>query len=107
VPPLRKKCSPAGSQFCRGPRCGGFVTNDANLDSVASRHALTSYLGCAGRPTASADELRIPTTSPDYRAMNDYEGLFRMNQQKRFADVRDGLSNTMMFGEVTGAFMDG
>jgi hypothetical protein len=81
--------------------------NDANPDPIASRHALTSYMGCAGRLTASADELGIPVSSPDYRAINDYEGLFRMNKQKRFADVRDGLSNTVMFGEVTGAFMDG
>jgi hypothetical protein len=64
-------------------------------------------MGCAGRLTASADELGIPSTSPDYKAINDYEGLFRMNMQKRFSDVRDGLSNTVMFGEVTGAFMDG
>ncbi|GDX90857.1 prepilin-type N-terminal cleavage/methylation domain-containing protein [Planctomycetia bacterium] len=90
-----------------GPRYGGFVMNDENPDPVASKHALTSYMGCAGRLTASADELGIPSTSPDYKAINDYEGLFRMNMQKRFADVRDGLSNTVMFGEVTGAFMDG
>jgi prepilin-type N-terminal cleavage/methylation domain-containing protein len=74
-----------------------------NSTPTNQNHALTNYLPCAGRLTYSADERGIAASSPDYNQINDYEGIFRLNKQKKFRDVRDGLSNTILFGEVTGA----
>ena len=91
-----------------GPTYGGFYLNDELPDPVTRFTALTNYLPVAGRFNTTGTLLGLTATStPPARDVDDYEGMFVMNKQKTFADVTDGLSNTMMFGEVTGAFTDG
>lgn len=54
----------------------------------------TNYLGCAGqlgRGLASRDP---------------FVGIFHSRSKSGFRDIRDGTSNTIMFGEVVGAFTD-
>jgi len=88
-----------------GPTYGGFYLNDVLPDPVSRFTALTNYLGVAGRMYCTGAELG--QTGALAREIDDYEGMFRHNKMKRFADVTDGLSNTLMFGEVTGDFTDG
>ena len=90
-----------------GPTYGGYYINDELPDPIAARHGLTNYLGCSGRFNVTATELGIASSDPNFRAVDDYAGMFRLNKQTTFADCNDGLSNTIMFGEVTGDFKDG
>lgn len=90
-----------------GPTYGGYVMNDVPSDPITSLHALTNYTGCAGRFVATGTQLGYATTDPLYRGVNDYAGMLELNKQTKFADVNDGLSNTIMFGEITGDFSDG
>ncbi len=89
-----------------GPSFGGYVMNDELPDPVTRFTALTNYVGVAGRLPATATQLGL-TVATQIRSVDDYEGMFRFNKQLKFADVTDGLSNTLMFGEVTGDFTDG
>lgn len=54
----------------------------------------TNYLGCAG-------QLGVGVASRDKN-----KGIFYNRSRTRTADITDGLSNTIMFGEVTGSFSD-
>ncbi len=54
----------------------------------------TNYLGSAGRLGVG-----IPTRDP-------FKGIFYNRSRTRTSDILDGLSNTLIFGEVTGQFTD-
>ncbi len=92
-----------------GPTYGGYVMNDEAPDPVVSNHSWTNYVGCAGRFAATATQLGYTRTGnpTEFAAVNNYAGMLPLNAQVKFQDVNDGLSNTIMFGEVTGRFTDG
>lgn len=54
----------------------------------------TNYLGTAGQLG-----IGIPSRDP-------FKGVFYANSKTKFGDIIDGTSNTLLFGEVTGAFQD-
>ncbi len=54
----------------------------------------TNYLGSAGRLG-----IGVPNREP-------FKGVFYARSKTRIAEVTDGTSNTMLFGEVTGGFTD-
>jgi prepilin-type N-terminal cleavage/methylation domain-containing protein len=90
-----------------GPNFGGYVMNDQPGDPVVRNHQVTNYLGVAGRLEASAAQLGIPTTNTfGVAEIDDYTGLLPHLRQVKFGEVQDGLSNTLLFGEVTGDFGD-
>lgn len=87
-------------------------TTTASFGSSSSANTIltlgrTNYLGVAGylanvaAPTiASTDATRIGTTTGS--PMISFEGVLATRSKTRFADVSDGLSNTLMFGESMG-----
>ena len=90
-----------------GPMYGGYVMNDLAPDPVVSNHSLTNYVGCSGRFAATGPQLGYAAGTAQQRGVDDYAGMLPLNKQVKFSDVNDGLSNTFMFGEVTGQFSDG
>ncbi len=70
--------------------------SNAGLSGFAERTELgrTNYLGSAGR-------LGTGMTSRE-----PWKGIFANRSRTRMADIVDGTSNTLMFGEVTGQFTD-
>lgn len=75
----------------------GFGMNDAGSQPNASNHHVTNYLGCSGR---------LDRTPPSFR--NDsrwtpFRGVYgEWNRGVKIAEILDGTSNTIAFGEVTG-----
>jgi prepilin-type N-terminal cleavage/methylation domain-containing protein len=90
-----------------GPTYGGFVMNDELPDPVVRNHQTTNYLGVCGRLSATASELGRPASDPLAAQIDNYRGVFLLNKQTKFGEVSDGLSNTIVFGEVTGDFSNG
>lgn len=64
-------------------------------DSVLENVGRTNYLGCAGR---------LGNVSATIGGVNvaNWAGVFENRSDTKFGGVTDGLSNTHMFGEVTG-----
>jgi prepilin-type N-terminal cleavage/methylation domain-containing protein/prepilin-type processing-associated H-X9-DG protein len=66
----------------------------------------TNYLGCGGGygKVDPADNV-----SPDFNYKNwgIYTGIYYQNSKTRYADITDGSSNTVAFGEYTGVHNDG
>ena len=67
-------------------------------DAIDANIALTNYLGCAGAHSGgrSPDPERVP-----------YNGMMNSELPVRLAEVRDGLSNTVLVGESVGQITDG
>lgn len=88
-----------------GPTYGGFYMNDVPSDPITSHHFCTNYLGCVGRLATTGAALGL--TGIGAAEVDDYAGMFEMNRQITFGQCQDGLSNTILFGEVTGSFNNG
>ena len=76
---------------------GGWWMNDEPTKPITRYMHVTNYLGCAGRNIATAAQITQPVDSVDV-----YKGAFRIEEQVALGDLRDGTSNTVLFGEVTG-----
>ena len=81
---------------------GAYWVNDDMPRPLTREIQVTNYLGCAGRLLASSAALNEPVDKVDA-----YKGAFRMNEQISLAEITDGTTNTILFGEVTGHFDDG
>ncbi len=88
-----------------GPVYGGFYMNDDPPDAITRRHWCTNYLGCVGRLWATGAQ--HGQTGIGAAEIDNYAGMFGMMRQHTFGMCTDGLSNTILFGEVTGNFNNG
>ena len=61
-------------------------------------------MGVGGRFNVEASWLGYAATGYETREINTYRGIFQFDLESRFRDITDGLSNTALFGEVTGEF---
>ncbi len=72
-----------------------WVMNDSSVGPVSSNHQVTNYAGCSGRLDWN-NIGRDDRWSPYYGVFGDW------NRGVGLAEVSDGASNTIAFGEVTG-----
>ena len=94
-----------GAGSASAPSISGFGMNDQLGRPVARDTAPTNYLGVAGRMPIDASS--YGATGAIALAVDTYKGVFRYNKQTKLAALTDGTSNTLLFGEVTGAWTDG
>ena len=92
-----------------GPNIGGWYMNDVPGDPITRSHRCTNYVSVGGRFNVEAEWLSTAYTPGTWqeREINTYRGAFQFDIESRFRDITDGLSNTAIFGEVTGGFTDG
>lgn len=86
----------------------GFVNawgmNDVPGDPISRSHRCTNYIAVGGRFTSDALASGYASGSMEAREVDTYRGAFRYDLEQRFRDITDGLSNSMLYGEVTGDF---
>jgi prepilin-type N-terminal cleavage/methylation domain-containing protein len=88
-----------------GPTITAWGMNDQLGRPVSRDCAPTNYLGVAGRmPTEAAS---VGATAAQIPLIDNYRGIFRVNRQQNIGSIADGTSNTLLFGEVTGGWVDG
>src|SRR5262249_31346769 len=79
-----------------------YIWTDYVLDVPNFGHEIgrTNYLGCAGGYGKVASSDTVNTVAPyDWRP---FTGIYYMSSQTGIADVLDGTSNTIAFGEYVG-----
>jgi prepilin-type N-terminal cleavage/methylation domain-containing protein len=81
-----------------------FRMNDEYPRCVTRETNFTNYLGIAGRFSNTSGNINQTTNAA---IIDPYQGLFRPNQSVTIGSASDGLSNTLLFGEVTGLWTDG
>jgi len=65
----------------------------------------TNYMGCAGRRGRTGTTALTAATDPIPNVTFDtLKGIFYQRSKTKMAEILDGTSNTIMFGEVTGEF---
>ena len=97
--------SPLATGSATAPSMTAWGMNDQLGRPVARDTAPTNYLGVMGR--MPADAATYGATGAIATAVDTYKGVFRFNKNTKLSALTDGTSNTLMFGEVTGSWVDG
>ena len=87
------------------PSISAYGMNDQLGRPVSRDTAPTNYLGVMGRMPVDAST--YGATGTIAAAVDNYKGVFRYNKNTKLSALTDGTSNTLLFGEVTGAWTDG
>jgi len=69
---------------------------------VSSDVGLTNYLGNAGRWPIDGRDTTFPPNQQ--LLLDEFRGPFRIGRAIRLREITDGLSNTLLLGEVTGGY---
>ncbi|HEY2416100.1 MAG TPA: DUF1559 domain-containing protein [Pirellulaceae bacterium] len=102
--------------YMSGVDTKGWDTTAASFSSNPSAASImafgrTNYIGCAGylgnlpnvgMSSANAAKMGLSTGTPTI----NFEGVFTTRSKTRLANVTDGTSNTLLFGEVMGGKAD-
>jgi prepilin-type N-terminal cleavage/methylation domain-containing protein/prepilin-type processing-associated H-X9-DG protein len=100
IPPFSEKDPPTGNFG------GGAVFFYFSFASTPDARTLgtTNYLGVAGVLGKNATNAHPLFLNPDKSLINfqKYDGIFGNRSQTKIADITDGTSNTLMFGECIG-----
>lgn len=89
-----------------------FLWDGENFAGHQSTMGKTNYLGCAGRSGITGSKALDPPAplgaglGTSGITCDDLRGIFTVRSKTTIAEIKDGTSNTVMFGEVTGGFED-
>jgi prepilin-type N-terminal cleavage/methylation domain-containing protein len=84
-----------------------WLATDIPPDPVGIRMGLTNYLGSMGRLPGNGAEWAAAAGNPAFGPLIDnYKGIFRYKSKTRMGHISDGTSQTFMFGEVTGGWVE-
>jgi prepilin-type N-terminal cleavage/methylation domain-containing protein len=106
--PLNPESADTGLFFYLPGALSGWWMNDQLGQPVFRDSWATNYLGCVGRLPVEGSVLGLTAGgTPSSTIVDNYTGVFRFCKENKMGDVRDGTSNTVAFGEVTGLWQNG